>query len=68
MLFAIVWFAPNTQQIMHNYEPALGRSIPNPYPRLSWQPRPSWALACGMVAALGVLALGGTTEFLYFQF
>ncbi len=68
VLFAIVWFAPNTQQIMHNYEPALGRSIPNPYPRLSWQPRPRWALACGMVAALGVLALGGTTEFLYFQF
>ncbi|GAC1340887.1 MAG: MBOAT family protein [Acetobacteraceae bacterium] len=68
VLFAIVWLAPNTQQIMHNYEPALGRAIPNPYPRLSWHPRSSWALACGAVAALGVLALGGTTEFLYFQF
>ncbi len=68
LLFGIVWFAPNTQQIMNNYEPALGRAIPNPYPGFSWQPRLSWAMACGTVAALGVLALGGTTEFLYFQF
>jgi len=68
VLFAIVWFAPNTQQIMCQYEPALGRPIPNPYARLSWHPRSSWAVACGALAALGVLALGGTTEFLYFQF
>jgi D-alanyl-lipoteichoic acid acyltransferase DltB (MBOAT superfamily) len=68
VLFAIVWFAPNTQQIMHRYEPALGRAIPNPYPALSWMPRTGWAVAAGTVAALGILALGGTTEFLYFQF
>jgi alginate O-acetyltransferase complex protein AlgI len=68
LLFAIVWFAPNTQQIMHRYEPALGRPIPNPYPALSWYPRAGWALAAGTAGALGILALGGTTEFLYFQF
>ena len=68
VLLAIVWFAPNTQQIMSQFEPALGRAIPNPYPRLNWQPRTGWAVACGVIAALGVLALGGTTEFLYFQF
>ncbi|MBV8912461.1 MAG: MBOAT family protein [Acetobacteraceae bacterium] len=68
VLFAIVWFAPNTQQIMNRYEPSLGRPVPNPYPTLSWNPRASWAVAAGTVAALGVLALGGTTEFLYFQF
>jgi hypothetical protein len=67
-LFAIVWFAPNTQQIMSQYEPALGRAIPNPYRRLTWRPAPAWALAAGTVGALGILALGGTTEFLYFQF
>ena len=27
-----------------------------------------WAVACGIAAGLGILALGGTTEFLYFQF
>ncbi len=68
VLFAIVWGTPNTQQIMHRYEPALGRAMANPYPKFSWQPRSTWAFACGVVAALGVLALGGTTEFLYFQF
>jgi len=25
-------------------------------------------VVCGIIAAFGVLALGGTTEFLYFQF
>ena len=68
LLFAIVWFAPNTQQIMSRYEPALGRAIVNPYRRLIWHPATGWALAAGTLGALGILALGGTTEFLYFQF
>jgi len=67
-LFAIVWLAPNTQQIMTRYEPALGRAIANPYRRLVWHPAAGWALAAGTLGALGILALGGTTEFLYFQF
>ena len=53
---------------MVNFEPVLGRQIPNPYPRLTWQPNMFWAAVSGVVAAVGVLALGGTTEFLYFQF
>lgn len=68
LLLTIVWAAPNTQQIMNKFEPALGRTTPNPYPRLSWSPRASWAVVCGIAAGLGVLAVGGTTEFLYFQF
>ena len=68
LLFAIVWFAPNTQQIMNRYEPALGRAVANPYRRLVWHPGTAWALAAGTLGALGILALGGTTEFLYFQF
>jgi alginate O-acetyltransferase complex protein AlgI len=68
ILFAIVWFAPNTQQIMTRYEPALGRAVANPYRRLTWHPAAGWAVATGTVGALGILALGGTTEFLYFQF
>lgn len=67
-LFAIVWFTPNTQQIMTRFEPTLGRAIANPYPRLTWTPVSRWAILIGTVAALGILALGGTTEFLYFQF
>ncbi|MDP9096695.1 MAG: MBOAT family protein [Pseudomonadota bacterium] len=68
VLFAIVWFAPNTQQIMTRYEPALGRAIANPYGRLRWRPATGWALAAGALGGLGIMALGGTTEFLYFQF
>ena len=68
VLFAIIWFAPNTQQIMTRYEPALGRAVTNPYKRLIWRPAAGWAVAVGVVAGLGILALGGTTEFLYFQF
>lgn len=68
VLFAIVWGMPNTQQIMCRCEPALGKTPMNPYSWFTWQPSLSWALACGIIAALGILAIGGTTEFLYFQF
>jgi D-alanyl-lipoteichoic acid acyltransferase DltB (MBOAT superfamily) len=68
LLFVIVWVCPNTQQIMSRYEPVLGRAISMPYPRLAWRADPVWAVAIGTVAALSLLALGGTTEFLYFQF
>ena len=68
VLFAIVWFAPNTQQIMTRYEPALGRAVANPYAALIWNPMSGWALIAGILAGLGIRALGGTTEFLYFQF
>jgi D-alanyl-lipoteichoic acid acyltransferase DltB (MBOAT superfamily) len=68
MLFAIVWGAPNTQQIMSQFEPALGRAPINPYAWLNWQPTLRWAVLCGIVGAAGILAIGGATEFLYFQF
>ncbi len=68
VLYAIVWIFPNTQQIMRGFAPALGRIQPGPLPWLSWRPDLSWALAAGLGASLGVLGLGGTSEFLYFQF
>ena len=67
-LYLIVWGAPNTQQIMRAWEPALGRIQPGPLPRLVWQPTLNWAMAIGCAATLGLLAIGGTGEFLYFQF
>jgi len=68
LLYAIVWLAPNTQQIMRDYEPALGKAPVNPYGWFIWRPNLQWATLGGVVAAAGVLAIGGTTEFLYFQF
>jgi D-alanyl-lipoteichoic acid acyltransferase DltB (MBOAT superfamily) len=68
LLYLTVWFMPNTQQIMRHYDPALGRIQPGPFAALVWRPTLPWAIAAGLGASLGILALGGTTEFLYFQF
>jgi D-alanyl-lipoteichoic acid acyltransferase DltB (MBOAT superfamily) len=69
LLFVIVWFFPNTQQIMHRFEPTLGRAQAGPFAaQLSWRPNVVWAAAVGAALCLGVLAIGGTSEFLYFQF
>jgi len=66
-LYAIVWLAPNTQQIMRACEPVLGAaSIPRS--RLAWRPNLPWAAALGGAACLGLLSLGGSSEFLYFRF
>jgi alginate O-acetyltransferase complex protein AlgI len=67
-LYAIVWFLPNTQQIMSRYEPALGKIEKGPLPWLAWRPSAPWGIAVGLGVTLAVLAMGGTTEFLYFQF
>ena len=67
-LYAIVWGAPNTQQIMRGYAPALGRFAAGPWPRLIWHPTLPWAAVFGVAALLGLLSVGGTGEFLYYRF
>ena len=52
-LFAIIAGAPTTQTIM---TPGV------------WRPSAYWATAMGAAATLGLLSVGGTGEFLYFQF
>lgn len=68
ILFMIVWFAPNTQQIMTKYEPALGQPINNPYSWLIWKPNLMWAIALGLMGGLAFMEVGSSGEFLYFQF
>jgi hypothetical protein len=68
LLYMIVWFAPNTQQIMIRFQPVLESvEAPRRYAP-AWDFRVSSALAIGVAAGFGLLALGGTAEFLYFQF
>jgi D-alanyl-lipoteichoic acid acyltransferase DltB (MBOAT superfamily) len=57
-LYAIVWFAPTTRQWM------LGEMAA----RYAWRQSPQWAVVMGCAATLGLLAAGGTGEFLYFRF
>ena len=59
-LYGIVWFAPNSQQIMGLDETAAVGGL--------WRPTLPWAAAFGCAATLGLLSLGGTGEFLYFRF
>ncbi len=54
-LYAIVWFAPATRQWIAG-------------DRLGRRSAPQWAVVMGCAATLGVLAAGGTGEFLYFRF
>jgi alginate O-acetyltransferase complex protein AlgI len=68
ILFATVWTMPNTQQIMIRYEPALGKVSEGPVARLRWGERLGWSAVMGAAAALAFVAIGGSTEFIYFQF
>ncbi len=71
-LLAVVWFLPNTQQIMARFQPALdfpakGKSLPMPN-RIAWQPNFIWALFISFAFLVAVMHLSQITEFLYFQF
>ncbi|MDR3531725.1 MAG: MBOAT family O-acyltransferase [Rhodopila sp.] len=68
LLYVVVWLLPNTQQIMHRYSPVLGEIEAPLTVRLTWDRNVTSAVAIGIGASIGILALGGTTEFLYFQF
>jgi alginate O-acetyltransferase complex protein AlgI len=54
-LYAIVWFAPTMRQLVFGGV-------------FTWQGSPQFAVAVGCAATLGLLAAGGTGEFLYFRF
>jgi alginate O-acetyltransferase complex protein AlgI len=69
ILLIIVWFAPNTQQIMRDAQPALG--VPETGGAASclrWRPVAWLALPCAALAVLIVVNLHRKSEFLYFQF
>ena len=68
VLLPIVFLAPNTQQIMERYKPALGQ-IGNGKPAIfAWSPRLGWALLMAVILASGLLSISHPSEFLYFQF
>ena len=68
-LLPIVFFAPNTQQILRRFAPALdqdGESVAAVGP--PWRASRAWAVLMAGVLALGLLSLTRPSEFLYFQF
>jgi alginate O-acetyltransferase complex protein AlgI len=69
-LLLVCWLAPNSQEILADYEPALDlrrfRRTP-PAARRMWQPSPAWALfalAC-LLPSIYLILVEGYEEFIY---
>jgi alginate O-acetyltransferase complex protein AlgI len=74
-IFASMFIAlacPNTQQILASYEPALGvRPSGNKFAYgriMQWNASLPWAIGVSIIAAIAMFSLGGSSEFLYWQF
>ena len=70
--FVIVWFMPNTQELMRNHRPGLDFTCPQPSPgkfcAIVWQPSVSWFFFVSLIFCASLAMLSGTSPFLYFQF
>ena len=64
----IVWFAPNTQQIMSAYKPALDVPVEARIRQLRWQPTPLAAILVWLIGFAAIINLNQQSAFLYFQF
>ena len=64
----IVWFAPNTQQIMASYKPALDVPEGGTAKRLLWRPSAFAALLIWALGFVAIINLSKQSAFLYFQF
>ena len=68
-LFAIVWFLPNTQQIMARFEPTSSKMAEPTQRYWQWQPSLSWGLVITVLLVMTLVQrLGDPAKFLYFQF
>ena len=67
LLFPVVWFLPNTQEIL-NEEPRAAETPSVWLPRLRWQPNLGWGLALAVLFFAVLANLGKPASFLYFQF
>ena len=79
-LFPVVWFFPNTQQILGQEtgpggiasSPGTPNVNPSPaptlFPGLRWRPNLRWAVVMAAIFFAALANLDSTTSFLYFQF
>lgn len=72
LCIAIAFWMPNTQQIMHRFDPALmtdkKQRIEPAIGLLSWRPNLIWVLALSLMAAWAMFGSTTTSQFLYFNF
>ena len=67
----LVWFAPNTQQLMSRFVPEsynVDRESHSSGFQLQWFPNKYWAIFVSLLAISSILNLTRINEFLYFQF
>jgi hypothetical protein len=68
----IVWFLPDTHQIMSRYRYSLDnilyRTSKQQFKKIRWQATPLWAMITGVITAISIIYIARTSEFLYFQF
>jgi alginate O-acetyltransferase complex protein AlgI len=67
-LLPLVMLAPNTQEILGRFQPALNFRVPQMSTRLAWRLTPGWGALVATVTVCGLLALSRVSEFLYYQF
>jgi alginate O-acetyltransferase complex protein AlgI len=81
LALAVLWFVPNTQQLMARFAPAFNyswahwRRQPPVLGRIgalatvvSWRPHVIGAIVVGIIAGLALLNIQHVSEFLYFEF
>lgn len=73
ILSLIVWFGPNTYQMMKRYRPAIniyrGKQKQGAIVKwLQWRPTVYWAILTFLMALLAILNLSSAKAFIYFQF
>jgi D-alanyl-lipoteichoic acid acyltransferase DltB (MBOAT superfamily) len=67
----IVWFLPNTQEILRDYKPSLQGEMfegQEHRQRLLWKPTLTWACVLGVAFFFSLVSLQNPSSFLYFQF
>lgn len=72
VLLAWTWFAPNTQQYMHQFKPAFesfrGQIQPTFLSVMAFQSNILWALLIAFMFAYSIFGTSQTSQFLYFNF
>jgi hypothetical protein len=64
------WLAPNTQQVLAAFRPALltpgydDLAIARP----AWRPTPAWTAGLALLATVALLSIERYSEFIYFRF
>lgn len=66
VLLVIVWFGPNTQEMMAGFKPALEKV--RDCSRIQWTPNLFWLAMAVCIFIYSIAEMGKVSEFLYFQF